>query len=261
VWWEPVRSRADERRVIVTGRNNVLEALAGSRRVYRVHIALEGKAQAQLQDIAERARNAGVPVSHAPLADMRATFGDVRQYVVAEVEQFRYRDFHELLEKASAKPSALLVFLDGLEDPQNLGSIARTAEFLGASGLVIRSRRSVQVTPAAERVAQGALAHLPVARVPNIVQAVKRAQRDGFFAVAAEADGDADAATFAWPARVALIIGSEGEGVSRLARETADITVRIPRAGKTPSLNAAQAFAMLAFAWRVSNPAHDEAKT
>lgn len=253
-----MRSRVEERRAFVTGRNNVLETLAGSRRVYRIHIALEGKSHAQLQDIAERARNAGVPVSFAPLAELRATFGEVRQYVVAEAEQFQYVDFHELLEKVSERPSALLVFLDGLEDPQNLGSIARTAEFLGASGLVIRTRRSVQVTPAAERVAQGALAHLLVARVPNIVQAVKKAQRNGFFAVAAEADGEADATTFSWPARCALIIGGEGGGVSRLARETADATVRIPRTGKTPSLNAAQAFAMLTFAWRVSNPARDE---
>lgn len=240
----------------MTGRNNVIEAVRGvghgGRAVFAVHIAREALSHREVRDIIEACEAAGVAVRVRPLEELRARFAEVRQHVVAEVEEFHYADFDGLADAAARRETALVVVLDGLEDPQNLGSLARSAEFLGADGIVIRTRRSAQVTPVVERVAAGALAHLPVARVVNIARAVDSLRDRGFFVVCAEADGEHDAAAFEWPPRCALVLGSEGSGVSRLVRGKADATVRVERRGHTPSLNVAHAGAILVHAWRTA---------
>ncbi|MGZ6544743.1 MAG: 23S rRNA (guanosine(2251)-2'-O)-methyltransferase RlmB [Actinomycetota bacterium] len=139
---------------------------------------------------------------------------------------------------------AFVVVLDGITDPQNFGAAARSAEACGASLLVTRTRRAADVTPAAVRASAGALLHLPLARVANIPRALDRLQDAGFTVVGL--DGDAEASIFDAPCpegRVALVVGSEGEGMSRLVRERCDVLVALPMRGRVGSLNASASLA------------------
>jgi 23S rRNA (guanosine2251-2'-O)-methyltransferase len=139
---------------------------------------------------------------------------------------------------------ALVVVLDGITDPQNFGAAARSAEAAGAAVLVTRTRRAADVTPAAVRASAGALLHLPLARVANIPRALKRLQDVDFTVVGL--DGDAGASIFDEPCqegRVALVVGSEGEGMSRLVRERCDVLVALPMRGRVGSLNASASLA------------------
>jgi len=139
---------------------------------------------------------------------------------------------------------ALVVVLDGITDPQNLGAAARTAEAAGASALVTRSRRAAGVTPAAVRASAGALEHLPLAVVANIARALARLQEEGFSVIGL--DDGAPRSIFdesCPPGRVAVVVGSEGEGLSRLVRERCDLLVALPVRGRVGSLNASAALA------------------
>jgi 23S rRNA (guanosine2251-2'-O)-methyltransferase len=142
-----------------------------------------------------------------------------------------------------------VVLLDHVLDPGNLGAVIRSSESLGASGVVIEKRRSAQVTQAALKTAAGAAAHLPVAKVTNLAQTLETLKDDGFWVVGASHDAEDPAWAEPMPARTALVVGSEGRGLSRLVRERCDLHVRIPLAGRTASLNVAQAVTVLAYEW------------
>lgn len=147
---------------------------------------------------------------------------------------------------------AVVVVLDGVEDPQNLGAAARSAEAAGAAMLVTRTHRSAPVTPAAVRASAGALEHLPHARVANISRAIGRLQDAGFTVIGL--DGDADRTVYEAPCpsgRVALVVGSEGGGMSRLVRERCDTLVALPMRGRVASLNAAASLAAVLYAYVV----------
>jgi len=147
---------------------------------------------------------------------------------------------------------AFVVLLDGVEDPQNLGAAARTAEAAGAAMLVTRVRRAAPVTPAAIRASSGALLHLAHARVANIAKAIGRLQDAGFFVVGL--DADAEATVYDEPApdgRVAIVVGGEGTGLSRLVRERCDALVALPMRGRVGSLNASAALAATLYAYVV----------
>ena len=148
------------------------------------------------------------------------------------------------------KADAIVVVLDGITDPQNLGAAARSAEAAGATMLVSRIRRSAEVTPAAVRASAGALLHLPHARVANIPRAIERLQDLGFFVVGL--DGEAHSTVFddaCPPGRVAIVVGSEGTGLSRLAKERCDTLRRLPMMGRVASLNASAALAATLYAY------------
>jgi 23S rRNA (guanosine2251-2'-O)-methyltransferase len=140
-------------------------------------------------------------------------------------------------------PQALVVVLDGITDPQNLGACARSAEAAGAAVLVVRARRAAPLTAAAVRASAGALLHLPVARVPNLTRALERLKDRGFFVAGLDAGG-VDMRRAPTPGRpLVLVVGSEGQGLSRLVREHCDALVAIPMVGRTASLNASAALA------------------
>jgi 23S rRNA (guanosine2251-2'-O)-methyltransferase len=150
---------------------------------------------------------------------------------------------------------ALVVILDGVEDPQNLGAAARSAEASGAAMLVTRTRRSAPVTPAAVRASAGALSHLPHARVANLTRAIERLH-DGGFTVAGLDEGAAGT-IYEEPCpvgRLALVVGSEGVGLSRLVREHCDLLVSLPMHGKVGSLNAAASLAATLYGWVLASP-------
>jgi 23S rRNA (guanosine2251-2'-O)-methyltransferase len=154
------------------------------------------------------------------------------------------------LEHRAWDADAIVVVLDGIEDPQNLGAAARAAEAAGAAALVTRTRRAAPLTDAAVRASAGALVHLPHARVANIARAIERLQAAGFTVVGL--DGEADRSIYDEPApegRVAIAVGSEGIGLSRLVRERCDLLVALPMRGRVGSLNAASSLAAALYAY------------
>jgi 23S rRNA (guanosine2251-2'-O)-methyltransferase len=147
---------------------------------------------------------------------------------------------------------AIVVVLDGIVDPQNLGAAARTAEAAGATMLVNRARRAADATPAAVRASAGALLHLPYARVANIARSIERLQEAGFWVVGLDGDAPVEMGDEPCPVgRIALVIGSEETGLSHLVRERCDATIAVPMRGRVASLNAAASLAAVLYAWVV----------
>jgi 23S rRNA (guanosine2251-2'-O)-methyltransferase len=197
-------------------------------------------------EIERLARAAGAKVRTAPRARLdRLASTDRHQGVVAVVADYVYREVDDLLEVARARGEApLLVVLDGVEDPQNLGAIIRSAHALGAHGVVVPRDRAAGITPAAAKASAGAVEHTPVARVTNVAQTVERLKGEGVWSVATDADATTDLQDVDFTGPTALIVGGEGQGVRPLVRRTADHLVRIPMAGKVGSLNASAAAAV-----------------
>lgn len=233
---------------IIVGRHPVREALRSGRALHRVllRVGLEPKA---LHEFRTLAREAGVPVDVVDARRLASLAGDLpHQGVVAIGSAKEYVSFDELVERAAQREAGgLLLLLDGIQDPQNLGSLLRSADAAGVDGVVVPKRRSVGLTAAASRASAGAMEHVAVARVTNLVQAMERLKGAGFWIVGA----DAGAGRLAWEADLtgplAIVVGSEGKGLSRLVKARCDDLVRFPMAGRVQSLNAGVAGALLMF--------------
>jgi len=231
----------------VEGRRPVLEALRSGRRVAEVRLSRTARGTDEIRRVASRN---GVRVRFVPREEIdRVATTRAPQGVIALVEDFSYVSVADLLARAErdAEP-ALIVALDGVTDPGNLGAVARCAEAAGAHGLVLPGRRSAGVGPAAGKASAGALEHLPVARVVNLQRALHDLSSSGVWVVALDAEADHllyDLPIAAEP--LCLVVGGEGRGVSRLVRERADYRVRIPMLGSVASLNAAAAAAVALF--------------
>jgi 23S rRNA (guanosine2251-2'-O)-methyltransferase len=228
----------------VHGVHPVRELLRARRPVDEVLIADTRSPVAAVEEIAVLAAEARVSVRRVDTArlDLLAP-GAVHQGVVAIAPPFPMVDVDRLLAhaEASGRPP-LLVAVDGVTDPHNLGSIARTAEAVGAHGLVLPGRRSAPITPTVEKAAAGALAHLPVAGVTNLVRALEQLGQAGVWSVGL--DGSAATTLDGHPLAagpVVLVVGAEGSGLSRLVRERCDALVRLPMIGHVGSLNASVA--------------------
>jgi 23S rRNA (guanosine2251-2'-O)-methyltransferase len=242
---------SDRRRSVVAGRRAVTEAIrAGG--VSAVLIVASSKDNRGMRTLLEAAGTSGVPVRYVPRGRLDA-LAERHQGVVATFERDRPRGT-EVGERAlSTFPfddDAIVVLLDGVTDPQNLGAAARSAEAAGVSMLVTRTRRAADVTPAAIRASAGALLHLPHARVANIAHAIERLQGVGFWVVGLADDAtDLISEDPSPPGRVAVVIGSEGSGMSRLVRARCDALVALPMHGRVGSLNAAASLAAVLYAW------------
>lgn len=213
----------------------------------QVLVARGARTTPGLVDVLEAAEAAGVPVVEVERAELDA-MGPEHHGAAARVRLPQPLGERDLAERAFGDDD-LVVVLDGIEDPQNLGASARSAEAAGASVLVTRIRRAADVTPAAIRASAGALLHLPHARVANIARALERLKDAGFTVVGL----DEGAPTPVYDAtglegRVAVVVGSEGEGLSRLTREACDVLVSLPMRGRVGSLNAASSLAALLYA-------------
>lgn len=213
------------------------EALRSGRQLHEV-VLTEGS-----DPLADAARARDVPVRWAPRAELdRLARGVQHQGAVAVAPPFPYTPLDEL------KDADLVVVLDGVTDPQNLGAIARSAELAGAGGLVLRERRSAHVTTAAEKASAGALSWLPVALVPNIARAVGELQAAGFWAAGLDVNGDRDVwSSPLFDSPLALVVGAEGTGLSRLVADRVDALVVVPTRGRIASLNASVAAAIALF--------------
>lgn len=231
----------------IAGRNPVREALRAGRRLRRILVA-EGAHR--LGDILETARAAGVRVDRVPRAALDAAApGIAHQGVLAEAEAFAFRDWREGLAIAGRRGEpVLLLAIDGVSDPRNLGSLLRSAEAAGAHAVLLPKRRAAPVTATVQKAAAGAAEHLVVDNVTNLVRALDDAREAGVWIVAL--DPSAGESLFAHPLLsepVAIVVGAEGPGVSRLIKERADARVSIPMSGKTASLNVGVAGALALF--------------
>ena len=230
----------------VYGVNPVLEALkAHPRDVVRVLLerGKEGRRSQGAGRVAQAAAQAGIRVEDVPQGDLaQRSRSGVHQGVGAELTDFRYAELDDVLARASG--SALLLVLDGVTDPQNLGALIRSANAFGAHGVVVPKDRAAGITPASFKAAAGALEHCPVARVTNLARALEQVKEQGIWTVALAAEGDKELGEVDLTVPTALVLGSEGSGVRPLVRKTCDHLARIPIAGQVGSLNVAAAGAV-----------------
>ena len=222
-----------------------LQATPGE--VERVIVA-QGPTKGPLAQVVEAARRLGVRVEFAPRDQLaRLAGGGVHQGVVLKVAEFAYADLVEVVARATAGVSGLVLALDGIEDPHNFGALVRSAFALGAHGVVIAKDRAVGVTPVVVKSSAGAVAHLPVARVTNLSRALVELKEAGLWVVAADLAGDRTPEQVDLKGPTALVVGSEGHGIRPGVLEKADFRVKIPMCGPLGSLNASVAGALLLY--------------
>lgn len=229
---------SESARDLILGVHPVYEALVrGERTIERIHIS-RGSMTEKVRQILELAGERGVAVRREDrkLLDRYAA-GRRHQGVIAVAGGVPTVPLGQLLKV----PRALLVVLDGVQDPQNLGSLLRTAETGGATGVVVTERRSAPFSPAVSRASAGALEHVSLARVPNLVSAIREMKSEGLWVVGVDPEGESLWTEFDYRVPVALVLGGEHRGIRRLVRETCDALVRLPVAGSIESLNVAVA--------------------
>jgi 23S rRNA (guanosine2251-2'-O)-methyltransferase len=220
------------------GRNAVLEALTGRRAVRRVWAADDALAGAV------RERAPGVAVERADGDALERVCGSPdHQGLVCEADPYPYADADSLLDS----DDALVVVLDQVQDPQNLGAVCRSAEAAGANGVVVPERRAAEVTPVVCRASAGAVEHLAVAQVRNVADFLAAAKRRKAWVYGAGAEARRSYTDVDWAGRVVLVLGSEGKGLRPRVRDACDDLVRIPHGGRVGSLNVAAAAAVLLF--------------
>ncbi len=239
-----------DREDLIEGRNAVLEALRAGRSIDKLYLA-KGETDKTLAHIAARARAAGVVVVEADrrkLDALSVSPTKAHQGVVAVAAVKEYCSLADILRVAEERGEPPFVLVcDEISDPHNLGAILRSAECVGAHGVVIPKRRSAGVTGIVDKTSAGAAEHVPVARVPNLPAALRELQERGLWIYGTAADGPADLWHTDFTGPLALVIGSEGEGMGRLVREHCDFLVRIPLRGKLDSLNASAAAGILMY--------------
>jgi 23S rRNA (guanosine2251-2'-O)-methyltransferase len=230
--------------VIVYGRNPVREAIRGPRTVRRIWATNNALREPWLA-----AEQSPIRIVAAEEIERRSG-SDAHQGVCAEVSDYRYADSASLL----AIPDALIVVLDQVQDPQNLGAICRTAECAGASGLVLPERRSAEVTAAVCKAAAGAVEHLPVARVRNLADFLGDAKRAGMWCYGADADGRMAYDAVEYSGSTVLVLGSEGRGLRPRVAAACDALISVPLRGRIESLSVSAAAAVLLYAASRSHP-------
>ena len=233
---------------IIVGRNSVLEALKAGRSLNKILLA-RGERQGSVREIINQARQRGLIVQEVDTAKLDQLAGGVRhQGVVAMAAPVAYVEVEDILAAAAAKNEPpFLVLLDEIADPHNVGAILRTADASGVHGVLIPKRRSCPLTQTVAKTSAGAVEYVPVARIGNVSQALKALKKQGLWVVGADMDGTENyyEADLAGP--VVVVVGNEGEGMSRLTKEACDFIVKIPMLGKITSLNASVACSLLLY--------------
>jgi 23S rRNA (guanosine2251-2'-O)-methyltransferase len=230
--------------VVLSGIHPVAEALRAGTALERILIA-QGAGGPRLQEIIDLARRASVPVRFEPRASLERLAGSsAHQGVVALGAARKYADIDSVAE------AEMLVVLDGVEDPHNLGAIVRTAHAAGAGAVIIPERRAASVTDVVAKAAAGALEHLPVVRVTNINRTLEELKERGYWIYGLDERGTQAHDQTEYAKRSVLVLGGEGKGLHEQVRKHCDIIVRIPMAGKISSLNVSVAAGVVLFEWR-----------
>lgn len=232
---------------LIIGKNPVFEALKSGREINKIWVA-EGSQRGQMQPIIQLAKDMGIMVQYVPKKKMDQLSAGNHQGVIAQVAAYRYYDIDDLFKKAEERGEApFFIILDELEDPHNLGSIMRTADAVGAHGIIIPKRRAVGLTATVAKASTGAIEYIPVARVTNLARTVDELKERGIWIFGTDAKGEQDYRQLDGVIPLALVIGSEGKGMSRLLRDKCDVLVRLPMIGHVTSLNASVAASLLMY--------------
>ncbi|WP_223703254.1 23S rRNA (guanosine(2251)-2'-O)-methyltransferase RlmB [Sutcliffiella deserti] len=231
----------------IIGRNTVLEALKSKREINKLWIA-EGSQKGSMQQLINLAKEANVLVQFVPKKKIDQMAEGNHQGVVASVAAYDYAELEDLFllaEKRNETPFILI--LDEIEDPHNLGSIMRTADAVGAHGIIIPKRRAVGLTATVAKASTGAIEHIPVVRVTNLSRTVDELKEKGLWIFGTDAKGTVDYRNMDGTLPTGLIIGSEGKGMARLLKDKCDFLVSLPMVGKVTSLNASVAASLLMY--------------
>ncbi|HPT68535.1 MAG TPA: 23S rRNA (guanosine(2251)-2'-O)-methyltransferase RlmB [Syntrophomonas sp.] len=232
----------------LAGVNSIMEALNGRRKIHKIFVQ-EGREGKRIEELLKLAEKRGIYWQYVDRQRLDQMYTQANhQGVVAQVDSFAYSSVDEMLEKAaqSGKEPFILI-LDGIEDPQNLGSIIRTAECAGVHGIIVPRHNSSEITPAVVRASAGAVEHMLVAMETNLVNAIKSLKKNGLWIIAADMDGEQDYFCCRMPTPTALVVGGEGQGIRRLVKENCDLVVRIPMIGSIKSLNASVATGLIIY--------------
>lgn len=231
----------------IEGRNAVIEAFRAGKPIDKLFI-LDGCQDGPIKTILREAKKGDTLITFVAKErlDQMSSTGK-HQGVIAYAAAYEYAEVEDILALAKERGEApFIVLLDGIEDPHNLGAIIRTANQAGAHGVIIPKRRAVGLTATVARTSAGALNYTPVAKVTNLVQTMEELKKEGLWFVCADMDGEVMyRQNMTGP--IGLVIGNEGEGVSRLVKETCDFTASIPMMGQIDSLNASVAMGVLAY--------------
>ncbi len=232
---------------LIEGRNAVLEAFRSGKCVDKLFI-LDGCQDGPVRTIAREARKKDTIINYVSKERLdQLSETKAHQGVIAQVAAYEYATVEEILAKAEEKGEPpFLVLLDNVEDPHNLGAIIRTANLAGAHGVIIPKRRSVGLTATVAKTSAGALHYTPVAKVTNLVRTIEELKEKGIWFVCADMGGE-PMYQLNLTGPIGMIVGNEGEGVSRLVREACDFTASIPMKGDIDSLNASVAAGVLAY--------------
>ncbi len=227
---------------MVAGRNSVVEALRAGVPVASMYIATRIDSDDRVKESLKLAAERGLPILETPRSELdRLTDGAVHQGLALQVPPYDYADPHDLIDP-EAPGIPLVVALDGITDPRNLGAIIRSVAAFGGHGVVVPERRSVGMTASAWKTSAGAAARIPVARAANLTRALEEFKKAGFFVVGLDMEGDVELPDLALTdSPLVVVTGSEGKGLSRLVRETCDQIVSIPMSSAVESLNAGMA--------------------
>ena len=233
----------------IEGKNAVIEALRAGRTIDKVYIAKGEQQDKAMRFISQKARANGAVVSEVDRRKLDAmSETHAHQGVIAIAALREYAEIEDILNLAEEKgEKPLVVVCDEISDPHNLGAIIRTAEAAGAHGIIIPKHRSAGVTAIVEKTSAGAVEHMLVARVPNLVSALEKLKQAGLWIFGTAAEGSKGLWEAEFRDGTALVIGSEGSGMSRLTRESCDFLISVPMAGKVSSLNASAAAAVVLY--------------
>ncbi len=234
---------------IIEGRNPVIEALKAGRPINKILLDRNIKSHSTVAEILHLSKARGIPVEYVEkhIMDSQSSTG-ANQGIIAYTAAKEYVNLEDLLtiSKERNEPP-LYCILDGIEDPQNLGAILRTSEATGVHGVIVRARRAVGLTPAVAKASAGAVEYLPVARVANISQTIETLKKNNVWVIGVDMTGDSDYSQIDFKLPTAIVIGSEGKGLSALVGKRCDAVVFIPMKGKITSLNASVAAAVVMY--------------
>jgi 23S rRNA (guanosine2251-2'-O)-methyltransferase len=232
----------------IEGRNATIEALRSGLKVQKALMLKGLKPSKSIDEIIILLQDQGVKIQHVARPDLdRKSEHGAHQGVMIWTAPFEFSPLGKLISDAAQNPNGLIVILDHVTDPGNMGAIARSAEVFGASGMIVAKDRAAAVTPAAHKAAAGALSYLPVAQVANLSRAIEQVKAAGFWVAGASEHSKVPVWETELNGKIALVMGAEGTGLSRLVKQNCDFLVKLPQKGKVGSLNVAQAATALMY--------------
>lgn len=232
---------------MIIGKNPVLEALQSGRPINKIIISEQLNKNTE-RELHQMAKKANTIIQKVPKKRIDQLSKGRHQGIIAYVTAYDYATIEEIVENARRKEQLpFIIILDEIEDPHNLGAILRTADATGVHGVIIPKRRAVGLTETVAKTSAGAIEHIPVARVTNIAKTIDELKEQNIWVVGTDEEGSKDYRTLDGDTAIALVIGNEGKGISRLVKEKCDWTIHLPMKGSIPSLNASVAAGILMY--------------